>query len=48
MRRIEITKAFKRDLKRAQANPKHRNLHYLLAAVLDMLGQDVFATSKFP
>lgn len=37
MRAIERTSAFKKDYKRAQANPRHKNLEALLANVLMLL-----------
>jgi mRNA interferase YafQ len=47
MRRIEITGAFKRDIKRTQSNPKHRNLDSILSAVLDMLAQDIPLAARY-
>lgn len=41
MRRIERTKAFKRDYKRVQATPKHRDVEALLRQVLQLLAADV-------
>lgn len=41
MRRIERTKAFKRDYKRVKATPKHRDVEALLRQVLQLLAADV-------
>lgn len=40
MRRIEITKTFKRDYQRAQATPKHKNIEALLRPILNHLVAD--------
>jgi mRNA interferase YafQ len=40
MRRIERTRAFKRDYQRAIATPKHRDLDNPLPAVLTLLATD--------
>ena len=47
MRRIERTKAFKRDFQRAAATPRHRDLDHLLPAVLMLLANDVPLPAKF-
>jgi mRNA interferase YafQ len=41
MRRIERTRAFKRDYKRVKATPKHRDVETLLRDVLELLVSDV-------
>jgi mRNA interferase YafQ len=40
MRRIEITTAFKRDYRRIQATPKHRNIEASFREVVSQLAQD--------
>lgn len=40
MRRIEITTALKRDYRRIQAAPKHRNIEALFREVVSQLAQD--------
>jgi mRNA interferase YafQ len=40
MRTIERASAFKKDLKRVLANPRHRNIQAQLILVLDCLMQD--------
>jgi mRNA interferase YafQ len=47
MRRIERTKAFKRDYQRAIATPKHRDLDNLLPAVLTLLAIDTALPAKY-
>jgi mRNA interferase YafQ len=47
MRRIERTKAFKRDYQRASATPKHRDLDNLLPAVLTLLATDTALPAKY-
>jgi len=47
MRRIERTKAFKRDYQRAVATPKHRDLDNLLPAVLTLLANDTSLPAKY-
>jgi mRNA interferase YafQ len=47
MRRIERTKAFKRDYQRARATPKHRDLDNLLPAVIALLATDTALPEKY-
>jgi mRNA interferase YafQ len=47
MRRIERTKAFKRDYRCAIAMPKHRDLDNLLPAVLTLLATDTALPAKY-
>ncbi len=47
MRKIERTKAFKRDYQRAIATPKHRDLDNLLPAVLTLLASDTPLPAKY-
>jgi mRNA interferase YafQ len=47
MRRIERTKAFKRDYQRAIARPKHRDLDNLLPAVLTLLATDTALPARY-
>jgi mRNA interferase YafQ len=47
MRRIERTKAFKRDYQRTIATPKHRDLDNLLPAVLTLLASDTPLPAKY-
>jgi mRNA interferase YafQ len=47
MRRIERSKAFKRDYQRAIATPKHRDLDNLLPAVLTLLATDTALPAKY-
>ena len=47
MRRIERTKAFKRDYQRAIATPKHRDLDNLLPAVLALLATDTALPARY-
>lgn len=47
MRRIERTKAFKRDYQKVIATPKHRDLDNLLAAVLTLLASDTPLPAKY-
>ena len=47
MRRIERTKAFKKDFQRAVATPKHRDLNNLLPAVLTLLASDTPLPAKY-
>lgn len=47
MRRIEVTGAFKCDMKRTQSSPKHRNLDSILSAVLDMLAQYIPLAARY-
>ena len=41
MRKIERTGSFKRDFKRVQANPRHRDLESILVPVLQRLMADL-------
>jgi len=41
MRRIERTKAFKKDYQRAIATPKHRDLGNVLPALIALLATDI-------
>lgn len=47
MRRIERTKAFKRDYQRIVATPKHRELEDLFSAVLTLLATDTPLPAKY-
>ena len=47
MRRIERTKAFKKDFQRAIAIAKHRDLNNLLPAVLTLLASDTPLPAKY-
>ena len=47
MRRIERTKAFKRDYQRAIATPKHRDLDNLLPALLTLLATDTALPARY-
>lgn len=47
MRRIERTKAFKRDYQRVIATPRHRDLENLLPAVLTLLATDTPLPAKY-
>jgi mRNA interferase YafQ len=47
MRRIERTKAFKRDYQRVIATPKHRDLDNLLPAILTLLLTDTALPAKY-
>jgi mRNA interferase YafQ len=47
MRRIERTKAFKRDYQRTIAMPKHRDLDNLLPAVFTLLASDTPMPAKY-
>jgi mRNA interferase YafQ len=47
MRRIERTKAFKKDYQRAVATPKHRDLENLLPAVIALLATDTALPEKY-
>ena len=47
MRRIERTKAFKRDYRKVVAMPKHRDLDNLLLAVLTLLASDTPLPAKY-
>lgn len=47
MRRIERTRAFKRDYQRAIATPRHRDLDNLLPAVLMLLATDTPLPAKY-
>jgi mRNA interferase YafQ len=47
MRRIERTKAFKRDYQRVNATPKHRDLDNLLPAILTLLATDTALPAKY-
>lgn len=40
MRQIEWTGAFRRDYRRATANPHHRNLDQLLDRIVSLLAED--------
>jgi mRNA-degrading endonuclease YafQ of YafQ-DinJ toxin-antitoxin module len=46
MRRIERTKAFKRDYQRVIATPKHHDLDNLLPAILTLLATDTDSPGK--
>ena len=41
MRRIEWTRAFKRDFKRLKATPKHRDIEAVLGPILKRLVEDL-------
>lgn len=47
MRRIDRTRAFKRDYQRVVATPKHRDLDNLLPAVLALLATDTPLPAKY-
>jgi mRNA interferase YafQ len=47
MRRIERTKAFKRDYQRVIATPKHRDLKDLFPALLTLLATDTPLPAKY-
>jgi mRNA interferase YafQ len=47
MRRIERTKAFKKDYQRAVATPKHRDLENLFPAVIALLATDTPLPEKY-
>lgn len=47
MRRIERTKAFKRDFRRVSAVPRHRDLNNLLPAILTLLATDTPLPTKY-
>lgn len=47
MRRIERTKAFKKDYQRAVATPKHRDIDNLLPAVVALLATDTALPEKY-
>jgi mRNA interferase YafQ len=47
MRKIERTKAFKKDCQRAMATPKHRDLPFLLPAVIALLATDTPLPEKY-
>ena len=47
MRRIERTKAFKRDFRRVVAAPRHRDLNNLLPAILTLLATDTPPPAKY-
>jgi mRNA interferase YafQ len=47
MRRIERTKTFKRDYRRAIATPKHRDLDNLLPAVLMLLASNTTLPTQY-
>jgi mRNA interferase YafQ len=47
MRKIERTKAFKKDFRRALTAPKHRDLDNLLPAVLALLATDTPLPAKY-
>jgi mRNA interferase YafQ len=47
MRRIERTKAFKKDYQRAGATPKHRDIENLLPAVIALLAADTPLPEKY-
>ncbi len=47
MRRIERTKAFKRDFRRVIATPRHRDINNLLPAILTLLASDTPLPKKY-
>ncbi|HEY6619244.1 MAG TPA: type II toxin-antitoxin system YafQ family toxin [Steroidobacteraceae bacterium] len=47
MRKIERTKAFKKDYQRVSATPKHRDIENLLPAVLALLATDTPLPDKY-
>lgn len=47
MRRIERTKAFRRDYQRVQATPRHRDLEDWLPLILTLLATDTPLPVKF-
>ena len=47
MRRIERTKAFKRDFRRVIAAPRHQDLNNLLPAILTLLATDTPLPAKY-
>jgi mRNA interferase YafQ len=47
MRRIERTKAFKRDYQRVSKAPKHREIENLLPAVITLLAADTPLPAKY-
>jgi mRNA interferase YafQ len=47
MRRIERTRAFKKDYQRAVSTPKHRDLENLLPAVIALLATDTRLPEKY-
>jgi mRNA interferase YafQ len=47
MRRIERTKAFKKDYQRTIARPKHRDLDNVLPALIALLATDIAPPEKY-
>ncbi len=47
MRRIERTKAFKKDYQRTIATPKHRDLDNVLPALIALLATDIVLPEKY-
>jgi mRNA interferase YafQ len=47
MRRIERTKAFKRDYQRVIATPKHRDLDNVLPAILTLLATETALATRY-
>ena len=47
MRRIEHTKAFKRDYKRVKAASRHKNIDKILPKILYLLAEDVALPLKY-
>jgi mRNA interferase YafQ len=47
MRRIELTRSFKRDYRRILANPRHREVDPLLASTMERLAQDQTLEARF-
>jgi len=47
MRRIEHTKAFKRDYKRVNATSRHKNIDKILPKILYLLAEDVALPLKY-
>lgn len=47
MRRIERTKAFRRDYQRVQATPRHRDIEELLPLILTLLASDTPLPAKY-
>ena len=47
MRRIDLTTTFKRDYRRVQANPRHRDIEVLLPRILDLLVADELLPARY-
>jgi len=47
MRRIEHTKAFKRDYKRVKSTSRHKNIDKILPEILCLLAEDVALPLKY-